>query len=90
MSVPDRGVVYRSRGADGLVPTRDFVERVVSKDYGPDAGAFARAEAASSTAAFDPERDILLTAEREGPPKPARFGWLPALAAWRSLVAPSR
>jgi GNAT superfamily N-acetyltransferase len=89
VSVPDRGVVYRSRGADGLVPTRDFVERVVSKDYGPDAGDFARAEAASSTAAFDPERDILLTAEREGrlvgvllitrdavDPGAARFNWL--------------
>lgn len=89
MSVPGRGVVYRSRGADGLVPTRAFVERVVSRDYGPGAGDFARAEAASSTAAFDPERDILLTAEREGrlvgvllitrdvvDPGAARFNWL--------------
>jgi GNAT superfamily N-acetyltransferase len=89
VSVPGRGVVYRSRGADGLVPTRAFVERVVSRDYGPGAGDFARAEAASSTAAFDPERDILLTAEREGrlvgvllitrdvvDPGAARFNWL--------------
>jgi ribosomal protein S18 acetylase RimI-like enzyme len=87
VSVPGRGVVYRSRGADGLAPTRDFVERVVSRDYGPGASDFARAEAASSTAAFDPERDILLTAEREErlagvliitrvDPGAARFNWL--------------
>jgi GNAT superfamily N-acetyltransferase len=89
VSVPGRGVVYGSRGADGLVPTRAFVERVVSRDYGPGALDFARAEATSSTAAFDPERDILLTAEREGrlvgillitrdavDPAAARFNWL--------------
>ena len=87
MSVGD--VVYRSRGEGGLAGARAFFERVVSDEYGPLARNAARADAASNAAVFDPERDVLLTAERDGrlvgvllvsrdaaDPEAARFNWL--------------
>ncbi len=89
MSAPGGDVVYRSRGTDSLAAARAFVERVVSEEHGPLASDAARADAASSAAAFDPERDVLLTAERDerlvglllvsrdaGDPGAARFNWL--------------
>ena len=89
MSVPGGDVVYRSRGKEGLAAARAFIERVVSGEYGPLVRDGAGADAASIAAAFDPERDVLLTAERDGrlvgvlfisreaaEPDTARFDWL--------------
>jgi len=89
VSAPGGDVAYRSRGADSLAGARAFFERVVSDEYGPLVSDAARADAASNAAAFDPERDVLLTAERDGRlvgvllisrdaanPDAARFNWL--------------
>ena len=59
-------VVYRSLGTDGLAAARAFLERVVTEEYDPAVGAVVRAEAAAHAAAFDPEHDVFLTAERDG------------------------
>ncbi len=59
-------VVYRSRGTDGLVAARAFIERVASEEYEPALSAVVRADAAAHAAAFDAEHDVLLTAERDG------------------------
>ena len=59
-------VVYRSHGTDGLVAARAFLEHVVSEEYDPVVSAVVRADAAAHAAAFDPEHDVLLTAERDG------------------------
>jgi GNAT superfamily N-acetyltransferase len=88
VSVPG-DVVYRSRGSDGLVAARAFVERAVSEEYDPVVSAVVRADAAAHAAAFDQEHDVLLTAERDGrlvgvllvsgdaaDPDSARFDWL--------------
>lgn len=82
-------VVYQSRGADGLVAARAFLERVVSEEYDPVVSAVVKADAAAHAAAFDAEQDVLLTAERDGrlvgvllvtrdavDPDAARFNWL--------------
>lgn len=58
-------VVYRSRGTDGLDAARTFVERVVSEEYDPVVGAVVRADVAAHAAAFDPEHDVLMTAQRD-------------------------
>ena len=89
MNAPGGDVVYRSRGKDGLAAAQAFIERAASEEYGSLAGDAARAEAASNVAAFDAERDVLLTAERErrlvgvllisrnaAEPDAARFDWL--------------
>jgi GNAT superfamily N-acetyltransferase len=89
-------VVYLSRGKGGLAAAQAFIERVASEEYGPLAGA-ARADAASHVAAFDPDRDVLLTAERGGrivgallisrdaaEPDAARFDWLMVESAERN------
>ncbi len=89
--------VYRIRGTDGLVSARAFLERVVSEEYDPVVSAVVRADAAAHAAAFDPEHDILLTAERDGrlvglllvtrdavDPDAARFEWLMVDAAERN------
>jgi GNAT superfamily N-acetyltransferase len=89
VSVPGGDIVYRNRGTDGLAAARAFVERVVAEEYGPLVGDAARADSGSSAAAFDPEQDVLLTAERDGRlvgvlligrdaavPDAARFNWL--------------
>jgi len=65
VSVPG-DVVYRSRGTEGLVAARAFVERVVSEEYEPAVRAVVMSEAAAHAAAFDPENDLFLTAERDG------------------------
>jgi GNAT superfamily N-acetyltransferase len=65
VSVPG-DVVYRSRGTDGLVAARAFVERAVSEEYDPVVSAVVRVDAAAHAARFDPEHDVLLTAERDG------------------------
>lgn len=90
-------VVYRSRGADGLVAARAFVERAVSEEYDRIVSAVVRADAAAHAAAFDPEHDVLLTAERDGrlvgmllvtgdavDPDAARFDWLMVDASERN------
>jgi GNAT superfamily N-acetyltransferase len=82
-------VVYRSRGTDGLVAAQAFVERVVSDEYDPVVSAVVGSDAAAHAAAFDPEHDVLLTAERDGrlvgvllitrdatDPDAALFNWL--------------
>ena len=86
--------VYRARGADGLVAARAFLDRVVSAEYDPVVSAVIRADAAAHEAAFDPEHDVLMTAERDGrlvgvllvsgdaaDPDTARFDWLMVDAA---------
>ena len=90
-------VVYRSRGTDGLVAARAFVERAVSEEYDPVVSAVVRADAAAHAAAFDPEHDVLLTAERDGrlvglllvtrdavDPDAALFNWLMVDASERN------
>jgi len=87
--MPGADVVYRRRGADALVAARAFVERVVSEEYDAVVAEVVRNEAASIAKGFDPERDALLTAERDGrlvgvllvtrdlvDPAAARFNWL--------------
>jgi GNAT superfamily N-acetyltransferase len=82
-------VVYRSAGADGLAAARAFVERIALEEYEPAVSTVVRADAAAHAAAFDPEHDVLLTAERDGrlvgvllvtsdavDPDAARFDWL--------------
>jgi GNAT superfamily N-acetyltransferase len=89
VSEPGGDVVYRSRGKGGLAAAQAFIERVASEEYGPLVSDAARADAASNAAAFDPERDVLLTAERDrrlvglllisrdaADPDAARFNWL--------------
>jgi GNAT superfamily N-acetyltransferase len=88
VSVPG-DVVYRSLGAEGVVPARAFLERVVSEEYEPTVSAIVKADAAAYAAAFDPEHDFFMTAERDGrlvglllvtrdaiDPDTARFDWL--------------
>jgi GNAT superfamily N-acetyltransferase len=90
-------VVYRSRGTDGLVAARAFIERVISEEYEPAVSTVVRADAAAYATAFDPEQDILLTAERDGrllgmllvssdaaDPDAARFNWLMVDASERN------
>jgi N-acetylglutamate synthase-like GNAT family acetyltransferase len=64
--MPGAGVVYRRRGADALAAVRAFVEKLVAEEYDADIADVVRREAASVEADFDPERDSLLTAERDG------------------------
>jgi GNAT superfamily N-acetyltransferase len=88
VSVPG-DVVYRSLGAEGLFAARAFFERVVSEEYGPAVSAIVTTDAAAYAAAFDPEHDFFLTAERDSrivglllvtrdaiDPDTARFDWL--------------
>ena len=90
-------VVYGRHGTDGLVAARAFLERVVSEEYDSVVGAVVRADAAAHAAAFDPDQDVLLTAERDGrlvglllvtrdavDPDAARFDWLMVDAAERN------
>ena len=90
-------VVYRSRGTDGLAAAMAFVERVVSEEYEPAVSAVVKADAAAHAAAFDPEHDVFLTAERDGrlvgvllvtrdavDPDTARFDWLMVDASERN------
>ena len=90
-------VVYRHRGTDGLVAARAFVERAGAEEYEPAVSAVVRADAAAHAAAFDPEHDVLLTAERDGrpvgvllvtrdavDPDAARFNWLMVDASERN------
>lgn len=82
-------VVYRGQGAEGLVAARAFLERVVPEEYDPALSAVVKADAAACVSAFDPEHDVLMTAERDGQlvgilfvagdpvdPVAARFDWL--------------
>ena len=64
MTAPAEGVVYRSPGAEGLAQARAFVEHVASDC--DQAARNAHTAGASREAGFDPERDSLLTAERDG------------------------
>ncbi|MEO8585792.1 MAG: GNAT family N-acetyltransferase [Acidobacteriota bacterium] len=64
--MPVTDVVYRSRGADGLVAARSFVERLVSEEYDAVVAEVLRNEIASIASDFDAAHDALLTAERDG------------------------
>lgn len=66
MTAPGGGVVYRSRGAEGLAPARAFVDRVAPDECDPDSRETVRAAGESDAAGFDPENDTLLFAERDG------------------------
>lgn len=90
-------VVYRSRGTDGLVAARAFIERAVAEEYDPAVSAVVRADVAAYASAFDAEHDVLLTAERDGrlvglllvtrdaaDPDVARFNWLMVDASERN------
>lgn len=64
MTAPGAGVVYRNPGAESLALARAFVERVAPEDSDPAIRDTARTAAPPD--GFDPERDALLTAERDG------------------------
>lgn len=64
MSARGGDVSYLREGADGLARARAFVERVAAEERDPFAREFVRAS--SGEAAYDPEGDVLLTAERGG------------------------
>jgi GNAT superfamily N-acetyltransferase len=96
VTVPE-DVVYQRRGTDGLVAAQAFLERVVSDEYDPVVSAIVRADAAADAAAFDPEHDVLVTAERGArlvgvllvtrdlvDPDAARFNWLMVEASERN------
>jgi GNAT superfamily N-acetyltransferase len=66
VNAPGGDAVYRSRGTESLAAAVTFVERVVSEEYGPLVSDAARTDVGSIAVAFDSERDVLLTAERDG------------------------
>jgi len=90
-------VVYRRRETDGLVAARAFLERVVSEEYDRDVCAVLRTDVAVHASTFDADRDVLLTAERDGrlvgvllvtgdtvDPHAAHFDWLMVDASERN------
>jgi GNAT superfamily N-acetyltransferase len=64
VSAPAGSVVYRCRREGGLAEARAFVDRVASEEHDPVARDYVRGAAGAAT--LDGERDILLTAERDG------------------------